>query len=63
VSGELQFVGPMTYCQERLGLPVDEVPGGHLVRLIRPVQLADRLAVYLAEVWSQAIPLSRSIRP
>ncbi len=32
---------------ERLGLPVDEVPGGHLVALSRPVELADRLEAYL----------------
>ena len=35
---------------ERLGLPVDEVPGGHLVALSRPVELADRLEAYLAEL-------------
>ncbi|MGY1636615.1 alpha/beta fold hydrolase [Geodermatophilus sp. SYSU D00742] len=33
---------------ERLGLPVDEVPGGHLVALSRPVELADRLVAYVA---------------
>ena len=33
--------------QQRLGLPVDEVPGGHLVALSRPVELADRLVSYL----------------
>ena len=32
---------------ERLGLEVDEVPGGHLVALSRPVELADRLEGYL----------------
>ena len=32
---------------ERLGLEVDEVPGGHLVALSRPVELADRLEAYL----------------
>lgn len=32
---------------ERLGLPVDEVPGGHLVALSRPVELAERLVAYL----------------
>lgn len=31
---------------ERLGLAVDEVPGGHLVALSRPVELADRLEGY-----------------
>ena len=33
---------------ERLGLEVDEIPGGHLVALSRPVELADRLEAYLA---------------
>lgn len=32
---------------ERLGLPVDEVPGGHLVALSRPAELAQRLVAYL----------------
>ena len=32
---------------ERLGLEVDEMPGGHLVALSRPVELADRLEAYL----------------
>ncbi|MGK5173491.1 alpha/beta fold hydrolase [Geodermatophilus sp. CPCC 205761] len=32
---------------ERLGLPVDEVPGGHLVALSRPAELADRLVAHL----------------
>ncbi|MGY1824285.1 alpha/beta fold hydrolase [Geodermatophilus sp. SYSU D00079] len=32
---------------ERLGLPVDEVPGGHLVALSRPAELAGRLLAYL----------------
>ncbi|TFV74463.1 alpha/beta fold hydrolase [Blastococcus sp. CT_GayMR19] len=31
----------------RLGVGVDEVPGGHLVALSRPVELADRLEGYL----------------
>jgi pimeloyl-ACP methyl ester carboxylesterase len=35
--------------RERLDLPVDEVPGGHLAALSRPVELADRLEAYLAE--------------
>ncbi len=35
---------------ERLGLPVDEVPGGHLVARSRPAELADRLVGYLAEL-------------
>jgi pimeloyl-ACP methyl ester carboxylesterase len=32
---------------ERLGIPLDEMPGGHLVALSRPVDLADRLESYL----------------
>jgi pimeloyl-ACP methyl ester carboxylesterase len=32
---------------ERLGLDVDEVPGGHCVALSRPVELADQLESYL----------------
>jgi len=31
---------------ERLGIAVDEMPGGHLVALSRPVELAERLAAY-----------------
>ena len=34
---------------ERLGLPVDDMPGGHLVALSRPRELADRLEAYLAD--------------
>jgi pimeloyl-ACP methyl ester carboxylesterase len=33
--------------QERLGLEVDEVPGGHLAALSYPRELADRLDAYL----------------
>jgi pimeloyl-ACP methyl ester carboxylesterase len=33
--------------RERLGLEVDEIPGGHLVALSNPVGLADRLVGYL----------------
>ena len=36
--------------RERLDLPVDEVPGGHLAALSRPVELADRLEAYVAEL-------------
>jgi pimeloyl-ACP methyl ester carboxylesterase len=32
---------------ERLGLDVDDVPGGHCVALSRPVELADQLESYL----------------
>jgi hypothetical protein len=30
--------------RERLGLPVEEIPGGHVPMLARPGELADRLA-------------------
>jgi pimeloyl-ACP methyl ester carboxylesterase len=33
--------------RERLDLELDEMPGGHLVALSRPVELADRLVAYL----------------
>jgi pimeloyl-ACP methyl ester carboxylesterase len=33
--------------RERLGIEVDEMPGGHLVALSRPVELADRLDAFL----------------
>lgn len=33
--------------RDRLGLTVDELPGGHLVALSRPVELAERLIAYL----------------
>jgi pimeloyl-ACP methyl ester carboxylesterase len=33
--------------KERLGIPVDELPGGHLTALSQPVALADRLTAYL----------------
>lgn len=33
--------------RERLGLTVDELPGGHLVALSRPAELAERLVAYL----------------
>jgi pimeloyl-ACP methyl ester carboxylesterase len=35
---------------ERLGLEVDELPGGHLVALSRPAELADRLEAYVRRV-------------
>jgi pimeloyl-ACP methyl ester carboxylesterase len=46
---------------ERLGLEVDEVPGGHLVALSRPAELADRLVA--AVTSREATPASRSTRP
>jgi pimeloyl-ACP methyl ester carboxylesterase len=33
--------------RERLGMELDEMPGGHLVALSRPAELADRLEDYL----------------
>jgi hypothetical protein len=35
--------------RERLGLVPDELPGGHLVSLSRPAELADRLVSYVRE--------------
>jgi pimeloyl-ACP methyl ester carboxylesterase len=35
--------------QDRLGLVPDEIPGGHLAALSRPVELADRLESYLRQ--------------
>ena len=35
--------------RERLGLSIDEMPGGHLVALSRPHELADRLEAYRVE--------------
>ena len=34
---------------ERLGIPLDDMPGGHLVALSRPQELAERLEAYRAE--------------
>jgi pimeloyl-ACP methyl ester carboxylesterase len=34
--------------RERLGIAVDEMPGGHLLALSRPSELADRLDAYLS---------------
>jgi hypothetical protein len=36
--------------EERLGITPDEMPGGHLVALSHPVELADRLEAYRREV-------------
>ena len=36
--------------KERLGLAADEIPGGHLVALSRPEEVAARLEAYRAEV-------------
>jgi pimeloyl-ACP methyl ester carboxylesterase len=35
--------------RERLGLALDEMPGGHLVALSRPAELAERLEAYRTE--------------
>lgn len=41
---------------ERLAIPVDEMPGGHLSALSRPVELAERLVAYADEVqWSEPV--------
>ncbi len=34
--------------RERLGIGIDEMPGGHLLALSRPVELAERLVAYLS---------------
>jgi pimeloyl-ACP methyl ester carboxylesterase len=36
--------------RERLGLPVDEIAGGHLVALSQPLALGDRLVAYAADL-------------
>ncbi|HYS34386.1 MAG TPA: alpha/beta hydrolase [Pseudonocardiaceae bacterium] len=33
--------------KKRLGIPVDELPGGHLLALSQPIELAGRLTAYL----------------
>ena len=33
--------------RERLGLPIEELPGGHLIALSRPEELSQRLLSYL----------------
>jgi pimeloyl-ACP methyl ester carboxylesterase len=38
--------------RERLGVTPDEMPGGHLVALSRPAELAERLAAYAADLQS-----------
>jgi len=35
---------------ERLGLPIEEMDGGHLLALSRPAELADRLVAYLDDL-------------
>ncbi|MYW03557.1 alpha/beta hydrolase, partial [Streptomyces sp. SID3343] len=40
--------------RERLGITPDELPGGHLLALARPVELADRLEAYRAEIEGES---------
>ena len=35
--------------RDRLGITTDEMPGGHLIALSRPTELADRLETYLTD--------------
>jgi len=37
---------------ERLGIDIDEMPGGHLVALSRPEELVERLETYRASIFS-----------
>jgi pimeloyl-ACP methyl ester carboxylesterase len=52
VTGRDDRLFPATFQRRialaRLGIAPDEIPGGHLVALSRPVELADRLEGYLA---------------
>jgi pimeloyl-ACP methyl ester carboxylesterase len=45
--------------RERLGLPVEEMPGGHVPMLARPGELADRLAAISDAGAGGSSPLSR----
>jgi pimeloyl-ACP methyl ester carboxylesterase len=45
--------------RERLGLPVEEMPGGHIPMLARPGELADRLAATGDAGAGGSSPLSR----
>lgn len=42
--------------RERLGLEVEDLPGGHLVALSRPSEVAERLQFYVDELLEQASP-------
>lgn len=42
--------------QDRLGITPDEMPGGHLIALSRPKELADRLEAYGAEEQPKSQP-------
>ena len=37
------------HARERLGVEPDEINGGHYISLSRPLELAGRLAAYVAE--------------
>ena len=43
--------------RRRLGLPVEEMPGGHVPMLARPGQLADRLAAISDGGAGPSLPL------
>lgn len=38
--------------RERLGITPDEIPGGHLVALSKPIELTDRLEAYVTDLAS-----------
>jgi hypothetical protein len=38
------------HARERLGVDPDEIDGGHDISLGRPLELAERLAAYAAEI-------------
>jgi len=40
--------------RERLGIEVDDMPGGHLLALSQPIELADRLEAYHATLYDGA---------
>ena len=46
--------------RRRLGLPVEEMPGGHVPMLARPGELADRLAAISDGGAGPSLPLFRS---
>jgi len=52
VAGRDDRLFPATFqariARERLGLDVDVLPGGHMLPLSRPAELADRLVAYVA---------------
>ncbi|MQA80081.1 MAG: alpha/beta fold hydrolase [Streptosporangiales bacterium] len=50
--------------RERLGMDaIDEMPGGHLLALSEPAELAARLTAYASEVHDSDRPRSASFRP